>query len=139
MTKHAPEELAAAQARLAQAQYDENGVDVSFIRMNLQLTPTERARRGERARQAVLRVAEIGRVGQAEVLMGGARATFDVDLCYRQTAANLERIFRSPSTRGRSRWVSTSVPRRHLGRPKDRESLLQLEAIKRLRDREGLR
>jgi hypothetical protein len=29
--------------------------------------------------------------------------------------------------------------KRHLGRPKDRESLLQLEAIKRLRDEEGLR
>ncbi len=29
--------------------------------------------------------------------------------------------------------------RRYLGRPKDRESLLQLEAIKRLREREGLR
>jgi len=29
--------------------------------------------------------------------------------------------------------------KRHLGRPKDRESLLQLEAIKRLREQEGLR
>lgn len=29
--------------------------------------------------------------------------------------------------------------KRHLGRPKDRESLLQLEAIKRLREEEGLR
>jgi hypothetical protein len=29
--------------------------------------------------------------------------------------------------------------KRHLGRPNDRESLLQLEAIKRLREREGLR
>jgi predicted nucleotidyltransferase len=29
--------------------------------------------------------------------------------------------------------------KRYLGRPKDRESLLHLEAIKRLRDREGLR
>src|SRR5262245_16721740 len=29
--------------------------------------------------------------------------------------------------------------KRHLGRPKDRESLLHLEAIKRLRDDEGLR
>jgi hypothetical protein len=28
---------------------------------------------------------------------------------------------------------------RHLGRPKDRESLLHLEAIKRLREDEGLR
>jgi hypothetical protein len=29
--------------------------------------------------------------------------------------------------------------KRYIGRPKDRESLLQLEAIKRLREREGLR
>jgi predicted nucleotidyltransferase len=29
--------------------------------------------------------------------------------------------------------------KRHLGRPKDRQSLLQLEAIKRLREQEGLR
>ena len=29
--------------------------------------------------------------------------------------------------------------KRHINRPKDRESLLQLEAIKRLREREGLR
>jgi hypothetical protein len=29
--------------------------------------------------------------------------------------------------------------KRHLGRPKDRESLLQLEAIRRLREQEGLR
>ncbi|HEV8439620.1 MAG TPA: hypothetical protein VGT40_16145, partial [Methylomirabilota bacterium] len=30
--------------------------------------------------------------GQAEVLMGGARVTYDVDLCYRRTADNLERL-----------------------------------------------
>jgi hypothetical protein len=30
--------------------------------------------------------------GQAEVLMGGARATYDVDLCYRRTPGNLERL-----------------------------------------------
>ncbi len=29
--------------------------------------------------------------------------------------------------------------KRYLGRPKDRESLLQLEAVKRLREAEGLR
>jgi predicted nucleotidyltransferase len=29
--------------------------------------------------------------------------------------------------------------KRHINRPKDRESLLQLEAIKRLREQEGLR
>ena len=51
--------------------------------------------------------------GQAEVLMGGARLTYDVD--------DLIRI------------------KRHLGRPKDREALVQLEAIKRLREQEGLR
>ncbi|GMU81265.1 MAG: hypothetical protein AMXMBFR47_11360 [Planctomycetota bacterium] len=30
--------------------------------------------------------------GQAEILMGGARVTFDVDLCYRRTPENLERL-----------------------------------------------
>lgn len=42
-------------------QYDENGVDLSLIRANLRLTPTERARRAERARKAALRVQQIGR------------------------------------------------------------------------------
>jgi hypothetical protein len=30
--------------------------------------------------------------GQAEVLMGGARVTFDTDFCYRRTKENLERL-----------------------------------------------
>ncbi|WP_442483000.1 hypothetical protein [Aeoliella sp. SH292] len=30
--------------------------------------------------------------GQAEVLLGGSRTTFDVDLCYRRTAENLHRL-----------------------------------------------
>jgi hypothetical protein len=30
--------------------------------------------------------------GQAEVLMGGARVTYDVDLCYRRTTENLRRL-----------------------------------------------
>jgi hypothetical protein len=30
--------------------------------------------------------------GQAEVLMGGARVTFDTDFCYRRTKDNLERL-----------------------------------------------
>ena len=30
--------------------------------------------------------------GQAEALMGGARVTYDVDLCYRRTPDNLERL-----------------------------------------------
>jgi hypothetical protein len=30
--------------------------------------------------------------GQAEVLFGSSRVTFDVDLCYRRTAENLERL-----------------------------------------------
>lgn len=56
--------LAVAQARVDLDQYDESGVDLSLIRMNMQLTPTERARRGERARRAVIRVAEIGRASR---------------------------------------------------------------------------
>ena len=42
-------------------QYDESGVDLSLIRENLRVTPTERARRAERARLAALRVQKIGR------------------------------------------------------------------------------
>src|SRR4051794_12383100 len=43
--------------------------------------------------------------GQAEILMGGARVTFDTDLCYRRTPENLERLARAvaelnPSLRG---------------------------------------
>jgi len=30
--------------------------------------------------------------GQAEALMGSARVTYDVDLCYRRTSENLERL-----------------------------------------------
>jgi len=142
--------------------------------------------------------------GQAEVLMGGARVTYDVDLCYRRTSENLARLARALGTlsltlRGAPadlkfrldaealalgnnftfevdgeyaldllghlepiggfedllpraetmRIANRAVPviglddliriKRHLGRPKDRESLLQLEAIKRLREQEGLR
>ena len=44
-----------------QRQYDDNGIDLSLIRANMRLIPSERARRGERARQAALRVQQIGR------------------------------------------------------------------------------
>jgi predicted nucleotidyltransferase len=142
--------------------------------------------------------------GQAEALMGSARVTYDVDLCYRRTPENLERLaaalrtlkltLRGAPTDLKFRLdaealalgsnftfevdgedpldllaylepvgtyddiVATSETvqiggravrvigledlirvKRHLGRPKDRESLLQLEAIKRLRAEEGLR
>jgi predicted nucleotidyltransferase len=142
--------------------------------------------------------------GQAEALMGGARVTYDVDLCYRRTPDNLERLATALGTlnltlRGAppelkfrldaqalalgqnytfevdGEWPldflgyleplgtyedllphveTVSIGgrptqviglddllriKRYLGRPKDRESLLQLEAIKRLREQEGLR
>jgi predicted nucleotidyltransferase len=142
--------------------------------------------------------------GQAEALMGGARVTYDVDLCYRRTAQNLERLATALGTlkltlRGappdlkfrldaqalalgqnytfvvddeypldllgylepigtyedllpRAETVTIGGRpiliigledliriKRHINRPKDRESLLQLEAIKRLREQEGLR
>jgi hypothetical protein len=43
--------------------------------------------------------------GQAEILMGGARVTFDTDLCYHRTPENLERLASAlaeinPSLRG---------------------------------------
>jgi predicted nucleotidyltransferase len=142
--------------------------------------------------------------GQAEALMGSARVTYDVDLCYRRTADNLERLAAALaslnlSLRGAPPDLKFRIdapalalgqnytflvdgeypldflaylepigtyedllPRaetvaigdrqirviglddlirikRHINRPKDRESLLQLEAIKRLREQEGLR
>ena len=53
-----------SQAFGAPEQYDENGVDVSLIRANMRVSPTERARRGERARRAALRVQAIGRASR---------------------------------------------------------------------------
>ena len=141
--------------------------------------------------------------GQAEVLMGSARVTYDVDLCYRRTPDNLERLAAALGTLnltlrgappelkfrldaqalalgqnytfevdgeypldflGHAEPIGTYedlLPhagtitvggrlvrviglddliriKRYLGRPKDRESLLHLEAIKRLREQEGL-
>ncbi|HEX5472976.1 MAG TPA: hypothetical protein VFW73_13875 [Lacipirellulaceae bacterium] len=136
--------------------------------------------------------------GQAEILMGGARVTFDTDLCYRRTPENLERLAAAlaemnPSLRGAPRdlpyrldaralafgnnytldtsfgpldllgWVEPignyedlfsryetyelrGQPlgtiglgdliriKEHLGRTKDRDSLLQLLAIQRIRN-----
>lgn len=142
--------------------------------------------------------------GQAEALMGSARVTYDVDLCYRRTVDNLERLATAlvtlnltlrgapPELKFRldaqalalgqhyTFTVDGEFPldflgylepigtyedllpnaeimsiggrpthviglddliriKRYIGRPKDRESLLQLEAIKRLREQEGLR
>jgi hypothetical protein len=142
--------------------------------------------------------------GQAEVLMGGARVTYDVDLCYRRTSENLSRLATAlkrlsltlrgapPDLKFRLDAEALALGsnytfevdgeyaldllgflepigsyedllphaeimqigghpvrviglddliriKRHLGRPKDRESLLQLDAIKRLREQEGLR
>jgi len=142
--------------------------------------------------------------GQAEALMGSARVTYDVDLCYRRTSDNLGRLATALGTlnltlRGAppdlkfrldaqalalgqnyTFEVDGEYPldllgylepigvydnllphaetvaiggrptlviglddliriKRHINRPKDRESLLQLEAIKRLRQQEGLR
>ena len=136
--------------------------------------------------------------------MGSPRVTYDVDLCYRRTPENLERLAAALSTltltlRGAPPDLKfrldaqalalgqnytfevdgeypldllgylepigtyeTLLPhaetislgdrpvhviglydliriKRYLGRPKDRESLLQLEGIKRLREQEGLR
>ncbi len=40
---------------------DANGVDLSLIRENLKLTPSERLLRGDRARRSALRLLEYGR------------------------------------------------------------------------------
>ncbi len=141
--------------------------------------------------------------GQAEALMGSPRVTYDVDLCYRRTRDNLERLAGALGTLNLTlRGAPPDLPfridagalalgqnftfevdgefaldllgylepigtyddllpgaervtlgdrsilviglddliriKRHLRRPKDRDSLFQLEAIKRLREQEGL-
>jgi predicted nucleotidyltransferase len=141
--------------------------------------------------------------GQAEALMGSARVTYDVDLCYRRTPENLDRLAAALNTltlslRGAPPELKFRIDasalalgsnytfevdgeypldflgylepvgayedllpgtetvaiaghptrviglddliriKRHINRPKDRESLIQLEAIKRLRAEEGL-
>ena len=40
---------------------DENGIDLSLIRENLKLTPTERIRRADQARRQTMRLHEYGR------------------------------------------------------------------------------
>lgn len=45
-------------------QYDENGVDLALIPANPALSPTERARRADRARRAALRVMAIGKTSR---------------------------------------------------------------------------
>ena len=45
---------------------DESGVDLSLIRENLRLTPTERVRRADRARRDALRLLEYGRRNREE-------------------------------------------------------------------------
>jgi predicted nucleotidyltransferase len=141
--------------------------------------------------------------GQPEAIFGGARVTFDVHLCYRRTAENLERLAVAlrelkPTLRGAPPdlpfqldakalalgsnfkfrttfgslvllgWVepigdydtllqhcetwplgdlkvrTISLDdlirvKEHIRRPKDRDSLFQLQAIKRLRAETGLR
>jgi hypothetical protein len=84
----------------AHGQYDANGIDLSLIRANMRVTPTERARRAERARRC--------------------------------------------RPEGAGAWTSHPSEarlsiKRYLGRPKDRESLLHFEGIRRLREQEGLR
>src|SRR5216117_500735 len=116
--------------------------------------------------------------------MGSSRVTYDVDLCYRRTSENLERLATALATlnltlRGAPAELKFRLDaqalalaqnytfevlapqaetvsigghptrviglddliriKRYIGRPKDRESLLHLEAIKRLREQEGLR
>src|SRR5437762_3824620 len=49
--------------------------------------------------------------GQAESLYGSPRITYDVDLCYRRTRENLERMARAlPEFQPRLRGVPPDVP-----------------------------
>jgi len=58
----ADEYLKKLQDPLWYGEQDENGVDLSLIRENLKLTPTERVRRGDRARLDILRLRKYGRI-----------------------------------------------------------------------------
>ena len=93
-----------------------DGVDLSLIRANLRLTPTERVRRMDRARRDALRVLGIDGEssttrledlmeilseyqvefiiigGQAEMLYGNPYVYYDIDLCYQRSPKNLERL-----------------------------------------------
>ena len=49
------------QGPLYYGEQDENGIDLSLIRENLKLTPSQRLVRGDRARQNALQLLEHGR------------------------------------------------------------------------------
>lgn len=127
--------------------------------------------------------------GQAEVLHGGGRLTYDIDFCYRRTADNLLRLANAlrelkPTLRGAPPDLPFRIDaqslalgsnftfdtafggfddlirraddfefgghllrgislddliriKQHINRPKDRESLMQLLAIKHVREEQG--
>jgi len=67
MTDHRREPSTGRPQRFgAPEQYDDNGVDLSLIRANMRVPPTERARRAERARRSALKVQAIGRAARAK-------------------------------------------------------------------------
>lgn len=47
---------------------DENGIDLSLIRENLRLTPLERIRQGNQAREQALRLLEYGRIHRQDAV-----------------------------------------------------------------------
>jgi hypothetical protein len=51
-------------SNLYYGEQDENGIDISLIRENLRLSPLERIRRGNRAREQALRLLEYGRLNR---------------------------------------------------------------------------
>lgn len=52
--------------RIDYGEQDENGVDLSLIRANLSMTPTERIRKGDRACKDALRLLGYGRRNRQE-------------------------------------------------------------------------
>lgn len=52
---------------------DENGIDLSLIRVNLKLTPLERARQGDVHRLGALQLQEYGRRHREQVAAGKVR------------------------------------------------------------------
>ena len=136
----------------APGQYDESGVDLCYRRTpdNLERLATALGTLNLTLRDAP---PELKFRLDAQALALGRNYTFEVDgewpldfLGYLEPLGTYEDLLphvETMSIGGRPTQVIGLEDliriKRYLGRPKDRESLLQLEAIKRLREHEGLR
>src|SRR5207244_2582073 len=148
-------------------QYDENGVDLSLIRANMRVTydvdlcyrrttdNLERLASALGTLKLTLRGAppDLRFRLDAQALALGQNYTFEVDgehpvdfLGYLEPIGTYEDLLPHADNISIGGHPTRVIGlddliriKRYLGRPKDKESLLQLEAIKRLREQEGLR